>query len=229
MAKRILRLTASPHAIAAGVAAGVFASFTPFLGFHFVIAFIVSYVVAGNFLAAALGTFFGNPFTFPFIWASTFATGRFILTGDSEPLARTNALHDRLGEIGHTDVIALGMGALLEKTARLWDPVIRPMMIGAIPLGIVSGIIAYILTRWIAIGFRAARKKRLATKALAQQRRNMSSTPAVASESGPPRHEGKADAAASMPASGTAKQPMFADAESDGSRETLPETADGSR
>ena len=36
--KRVLRLSATPHAIAAGVAAGVFASFTPFLGFHFVIA-----------------------------------------------------------------------------------------------------------------------------------------------------------------------------------------------
>ncbi|MCB1460959.1 MAG: DUF2062 domain-containing protein, partial [Nitratireductor sp.] len=81
LAKRVLRLTASPHSVAAGVAAGVFASFTPFLGFHFMIAFAVSYVIAGNLIAAAAGTFFGNPLTFPFIWASTYGLGRFILSG----------------------------------------------------------------------------------------------------------------------------------------------------
>ena len=57
LAKRVLRLTASPHAISAGVAAGVFASFTPFIGFHFLIAFFVAYFIAGNFIAAASGTF----------------------------------------------------------------------------------------------------------------------------------------------------------------------------
>jgi uncharacterized protein (DUF2062 family) len=67
--KRVLRLTATPHAIAAGVAAGVFASWTPLLGFHFVLAFALAYVLAGNMVAAALGTAFGNPISFPFIWA----------------------------------------------------------------------------------------------------------------------------------------------------------------
>ena len=40
-ASAILRLRASPHAIAAGVAAGVFASFIPFLGLHIIIAAVV--------------------------------------------------------------------------------------------------------------------------------------------------------------------------------------------
>jgi hypothetical protein len=38
--KRMLRIKATPHAIAAGVAAGAFASFTPFMGFHFILAFV---------------------------------------------------------------------------------------------------------------------------------------------------------------------------------------------
>ena len=176
VAKRILRLTASPHAIAAGVAAGVFASFTPFLGFHFLIAFAISYIVAGNILAAAMGTFFGNPFTFPLIWASTFATGRFILSGASAPFFHSDAPHDRLAEIA--GLFELGPLALLEKLASLWDPVVKPMMIGAIPLGILAGIVAYLVTRWIAIAFRAARKKRLATKARALQKK--ATSPATA-------------------------------------------------
>jgi uncharacterized protein len=167
--KRILRLTASPHAVAAGIAAGVFASFTPFLGFHFMIAFLISYVIAGNFVAAALGTFFGNPFTFPLIWASTYAVGRFILTGATAPLFHNGAAHARLEEIGASGIFAVGLGGMAEKIASLWDPVVKPMMIGAIPLGIVAGILAYLVTRWVAAGFRTARKKRLAAKASAMK------------------------------------------------------------
>jgi uncharacterized protein (DUF2062 family) len=39
------------------------------------------------------------------------------------------------------------------------------MLIGGIPLGICFGIIGYILTRWAAGIFNAARKKRIAKKA----------------------------------------------------------------
>ena len=46
-AKRVLRLRATPHAGAAGVAAGIFASFFP-LGLHVVIAMVVAWLVAGG-------------------------------------------------------------------------------------------------------------------------------------------------------------------------------------
>lgn len=164
VAKRILRLTGSPHAIAAGVAAGVFASCTPFLGFHFVIAFAVAYLIAGNFIAAAMGTFFGNPVTFPFIWASTYTTGHVILSGSTRPHPNGNG-HQRLGEIANSDIMNFGFGPVIDKITGLWQPVVMPMMVGAIPVGILAGIIAYLLTRWIAIGFQAARRKRLAAKA----------------------------------------------------------------
>ena len=95
VSKRISRLTGSPHTIAAGVAAGVFASFTPFMGFHFLLAFALAYVLAGNMIAAALGTFVGNPLTFPFIWASTFSFGRTLL-GET---AKVEAPFNQLGEI----------------------------------------------------------------------------------------------------------------------------------
>lgn len=72
--KRTLRLSGSPHAIAAGIAAGVFASFLPFIGFHLVTAALVAWCVRGNLIASALGTAVGNPFTFPFIWAATLGT-----------------------------------------------------------------------------------------------------------------------------------------------------------
>ena len=38
-----------------------------------------AFVVRGNYLAAAIGTAVGNPWTFPFIWAGTYRLGSFML------------------------------------------------------------------------------------------------------------------------------------------------------
>ena len=67
LGKRVQRLPDSPHRIALGFACGVMASFTPFFGFHFVIAAALAFITRGNILASAIGTFVGNPLTFPFI------------------------------------------------------------------------------------------------------------------------------------------------------------------
>ena len=155
VSKRVLRLTASPHAIAAGVAAGVFASFTPFVGFHFIIAFAVAYVIAGNFLAAASGTFFGNPITFPFIWTSTYQLGNFILSGET-PESGGNELES----LADADWIELGFGGIWDLVVGIWEPVVKPMLIGSIPLGVLFGICAYLLTRWASVKFNEARKRR---------------------------------------------------------------------
>ncbi|MCZ8543236.1 DUF2062 domain-containing protein [Mesorhizobium qingshengii] len=147
--KRILRLKATPHAVAAGVAAGVFASFFP-VGFHFVIAAVLCWVIAGNLVAAALGAvFFGNPLTFPLLWGASWETGKLIL-------------HDRLpvhGPPAH-------LGEMLHKLsfAQLWKPVLEPMLIGAVPLGLVFGLLFYGITRWGMSAFREQRRKRLAER-----------------------------------------------------------------
>ena len=147
--KRVLRLTATPHAIAAGVAAGVFASWTPLLGFHFILSFALSYILAGNMVAAALGTAFGNPLSFPFIWALTFKTGNLLIgveTGAHQKHVNLEAL------LRHLDV------------SQLWEPVLKPMLIGAIPPGIVSAIAFYLLTYWGVRAFQARRKSKLAAR-----------------------------------------------------------------
>jgi uncharacterized protein (DUF2062 family) len=147
--KRILRLKATPHAVAAGVAAGVFASFFP-LGFHFIIAAIVCWMIAGNLVAAALGTVFGNPLTFPLLWGASWETGKLIL-------------HERLpvhGPPAH-------LGEMLHNLslAQLWGPILKPMTIGAIPLGLIFGLVFYGITRWGMTAFREQRRKRLTEKA----------------------------------------------------------------
>lgn len=149
-AKRALRLRATPHAIAAGVAAGAFASFTPFLGFHFLLAAGLAWLLGGNLIASAIGTAVGNPLTFPFIWGITYKLGQFILyarhPGEMAPM--------HLGHVlGHMEF------------SRLWEPFLKPMVVGAIPLGLSVALILYLLTRWSVITFREQRRKRLAERA----------------------------------------------------------------
>ncbi len=148
--KRVLRLTATPHAVAAGVAAGVFASFLPYIGFHFFIAAILAWCLRGNLVASALGTAIGNPITFPFIWAATLAIGRFILYGRHPE-----------------NVVPLQLGRALSELefAHVWEPLLLPMTLGGIPLGGAFALGFYIMTRWATAAFQEARRKRLADNA----------------------------------------------------------------
>ncbi len=64
---RLRRLPDPAHKISRGIAAGVFTSFTPLFGFHFLTAVTLAWLLRGNMLAALLATFVGNPLTFPII------------------------------------------------------------------------------------------------------------------------------------------------------------------
>jgi len=128
--KRVMRLTATPHAIAIGFAAGAFASFTPLIGFHFLVSFALAWIVRGNLIAAAFGTAVGNPITFPLIWAATFQVGQIILNEDKTVPGTMNA--------------ELHSGLFSRSFDSIW-PVLKPMLVGAVPLGTITAIVCYIL------------------------------------------------------------------------------------
>ncbi|MCM2400296.1 DUF2062 domain-containing protein [Rhizobium sp. S153] len=147
---RIVRLAASPHAVAAGFAAGIASSWTPFIGLHFIVSFALAYVIAGNMVAAALGTAFGNPLTFPFIWAATWEIGTLILGGDDASIGRHIDLHHLFSNF---------------ELSQLWRPVLEPMLIGAIPPALVTGFVVYGLTFYAVSGFQSRRRARLSLRA----------------------------------------------------------------
>lgn len=127
--KRVLRLRATPHAIAAGFSAGVFAAFSPILGGHILIALAIAYCISGNMAAAILGTTVANPLTFPMIWAATYEVGRLIIGGGGSTIA-----HKGIGE------------ALASMDfAAMWKPYLEPMLFGSLVLGALGGLIAYAL------------------------------------------------------------------------------------
>ena len=75
---RLLRVADSTHSIALGLAIGFGVSFTPILGTHFIQAGILAYIFRGNIFAAMMGTFVGNPWTFPFFWWAGYSFGSFL-------------------------------------------------------------------------------------------------------------------------------------------------------
>lgn len=142
--KRVLRIAKSPHAIALGFAAGVFASFTPFIGFHFIIGLLVAWVLGGSLIASAFGTAIGNPITFPAIWASTFHLGCILLGRDP----------------GSVSFESLEGGMLAASDVIL--PLIKPMVVGGAPLGIAAAVLIYFPVRAAVAYHQSRRMARLA-------------------------------------------------------------------
>ena len=143
--KRVLRLPGSPHAIALGVGVGVAVAFTPFFGFHTVIALGLAFLLGGNLVAAALGSAFANPLTAGFILASTYKLGHMMLGG---PRFRG---------------IEVPANLAAKSFHAVW-PALKQMIVGAVPLGLVAGIIAYVIVVMATRAFRTMRRERLAAR-----------------------------------------------------------------
>jgi len=142
--KRILRLSGTPRAIAIGAAVGAAVAFTPFLGFHFILTFLIAWPLRGNLVAGAIGTCIGNPITYPFIWAGTYELGHILLRQEGPHVPM------RLSE------------DLLHKSwDQLW-PIIEPMTIGAIPLGLATGAVVYLIVYKAVSAYRESRRERFA-------------------------------------------------------------------
>ncbi len=141
MLLRLNRLKGTPRSIAAGVACGVAISFTPFVGFHFMLAAITAFFVKGNIVASALGTAAGNPWTFPFIWVSVLFTGRHILGGE----------YVNEGKVAFVPLFEKATHALLtfdfrDFAADVW-PILWPMIVGCIPFYFVAWFVTYYLVK----------------------------------------------------------------------------------
>lgn len=79
---KLIRVKDSVDKLAIGFACGAMVSFTPFIGFHFFLAIIFAFILRGNIVASLIGTFIGNPFTFPFIWIFIYRVGNVFFKND---------------------------------------------------------------------------------------------------------------------------------------------------
>lgn len=130
---RIIRMKGQTGGIAMGLAFGVGVSFTPFMGLHLVLAVALSWLFGGHMLAAAIGTMFGNPWTFPLIWALTYYTGAWIL--------------------GY-EFIHFNTDLTIHFFKQNFWQFFWPMMIGSLPYAFVSWIVTYFISRNVIFRYR---------------------------------------------------------------------------
>jgi len=143
---RILRQRTTPHAIALGCATGVFVSCTPLIGGQMVLAAILAVALRASVPAAMLATFFGNPLSWPVIWAATYVAGAGML-GD----AAGGGTSDLYALGAHMDVLwkaVLGQSPelMVAAAAVIW-PFMKPMLAGSLPVGLLVGALIYYMMR----------------------------------------------------------------------------------
>ena len=161
---RVRRLPDSPERIARGIFVGVFTSFTPFYGLHFLVAFLLARIMNGNVFASLLATFFGNPLTYVPIAYASLKTG-YWLTGMTRDAER---VRHGFGEMFYgagrdlwenLKALFTGQDADWVGLSEFYDDVFFPYMIGAIIPGIVSGLVCYYLSVPVIRAYQKRRNK----------------------------------------------------------------------
>lgn len=146
--QRIARMPGSSLSIAIGVACGVSVSFTPFIGFHFLLGAFLAYLLRGNILASAIGTIVGNPWTFPFIISADFSIG-------SWAWVQLDMVTPSV-DLSISEIIADPMSNLI--------PLLMPMMLGGLIMGVVAWFASFGMAYCALIWWREHRARRLAER-----------------------------------------------------------------
>ena len=132
---KLIRVKDTQDKLAKGFACGSMVSFTPFMGFHFFLAVIFAYIFRGNIVASLIGTFVGNPFTFPFIWIFIYNVGNIFFKNDQN--------------------------VSLELTFQsLFDQgydILMPMLIGSLIVSIPIWLISYFTLKFLMSSFKKRR------------------------------------------------------------------------
>ena len=97
-----------------------------------------------------IGTFVGNPLSWPFIWVSTYVMGLQIvgLEGAFDPAAVERNVMLLWGALADPSP------QLFDATAALLWPLLWPMLAGSVPIGLLTAAIVYYISRNVVRGWR---------------------------------------------------------------------------
>ena len=165
---RVRRLPDTPEKISRGIWAGVFTTFTPFYGLHFLVAVLIARVMRGNILASLLGTFFGNPLTYLPIAVASLSTGHFLL-GSRLEKAVDRSLGDKFAGAGadlwnNFEALFTPAHPDWHKLGLFYDDVFFPYLVGGLIPGVVAATVSYYLCLPLISVYQKRRRKRLQAK-----------------------------------------------------------------
>lgn len=163
---RVRRLPDTPEKISRGIWAGVFASFTPLFGLHFIVAAIIARLMRGNILAALMATFFGNPLTFPAIGYVSISLGSWFLGlpyGGESHLGQKFA--DASYDVWH-NIVAIFTPARINWSGLqvFYNDVFFPYLVGGIIPGLLVATVSYYISVPLIGAYQKRRKKALRAK-----------------------------------------------------------------
>ena len=144
---RVRRLPGSPEKIARGIWAGLFVTFSPFVGVHFIVAAILAFFMRANVVAALVATILSNPLTLPPIGWGSLRTGYLMLgLKPDEGLGRTFLA--RFGEAFAK--LWMNFKALFGPKEADWtwlpsfyEQIFYPYLIGGILPGVIVAYLGY--------------------------------------------------------------------------------------
>ena len=132
------------------------------------LAIVLAFLLRGNLLAALIGTFFGNPITFPVIAAASYNIGHTLLgtASDQTPLrAARHAFNEAAGDVKRNLFNLLGS----EPTS--WDGVkdlagsiLLPYGIGGLISGLVTSIAVYFVSKSLIKAYQRRRRLRFSRR-----------------------------------------------------------------
>ena len=156
---RIKRLPDTPHRISLGLSFGVFASFSPLFGFHFLLGGLLAYLFSANVFAAILGTFFANPITFPFIATISVKIGNLLV--DQFAIAK-NGINKTDSWEFNSELTSL---SVFEKFLfEVYFDKFIPYALGGIICGIITAFIIYFLSKPLINSYQKRKRKKINTK-----------------------------------------------------------------
>lgn len=141
---KIMRLKASTHAIALGLAIGIFVGFLPIIPFQTVVALALAFVLRGSKIPAAVGTWISNPVNLIPFYTMLYYVGRWVMPMEAPELDFSN----------------LALESMIQQG---WGLVVV-MFTGGVVLGIPGAFITYVLTFRAVNRYRQQRMIRLIRK-----------------------------------------------------------------
>ena len=148
-------LSGEPHDVAMGMAIGVFVSMTPTIPFHMIIAIFLAHIMRVSKTSAAIGVWFSNPLTLPLFYYGSYKVGRLLTGQQTDDLL---ILGNLVKTFQHSGAFSLKYQAihyfLMEELHTF-----GVMILGGIILGIIPGVVSYILTHKFITRLRSEGKK----------------------------------------------------------------------